>query len=317
MVRIAIAGGSGGIGRTLLDKLARGGKHTVFVLSRKSTLPFESPANVHCLAPNYESVNDLTNLLKQKEIHTVISTLSPPSPEVTAAQDNLIHAAARAPTTRRFIPSIWAIDFSSNDEHLPLSFKAAKCQAIKLLNEYPDLEVTEVHNGGFLDYYGMPYCDSYMLPEIPYIDIAACKAAIPGTGDEKIVLTYTKDVARCVRKMVESDEKWPAVTRLAGDFTTLNEVLEVAERVRGTKFEVVYNSVEDLRAGKISEIPAYVPLYDVIPKDLVLEMMAGFGVATATGLFTLEGERINEKYPEIKTTKMRDFIRTHWADKSV
>lgn len=114
-----------------------------------------------------------------------------------------------------------------------MSFKAAKCQAIKLLNEYPDLEVTEVHNGGFLDYYGMPYCDSYMLPEIPYIDIAACKAAIPGTGDEKIVLTYTKDVARCVRKMVESDEKWPAVTRLAGDFTTLNEVLEVAERVRG------------------------------------------------------------------------------------
>lgn len=35
MVRIALAGGTGGIGRTLLDELAKGDEHVVFVLSRK------------------------------------------------------------------------------------------------------------------------------------------------------------------------------------------------------------------------------------------------------------------------------------------
>ncbi|KAI4184728.1 MAG: hypothetical protein L6R41_004544 [Letrouitia leprolyta] len=279
----------------------------------QSTLPFESPANVHCLAPNYQSISDLTNLLSANEIHTIISTLSPPSPEVTAAQDNLIRAAAQAPTVKRFIPSTWAIDFSADDEHLPLSFKAAKTQAITLLKEFSNLEFTTILNGGFLDYYGMPHAQSYMLPEIPYIDIGACKAAIPGTGDEKIVLTHTKDVAKFIRKMVESREKWPELTRIVGDTTTLNEVLEVAERVRGQKFSTVHDSLSDLRRGKVSEIPAYIPLYDVMPKDMVLEMMAGFGVGMVTGLFAIEGERINERYPEIEMVKMRDFIETHWA----
>ena len=45
MVRIAVAGGTGGLGRTLVDELAQGGEHVVFVLSRKvflDLLPRES-----------------------------------------------------------------------------------------------------------------------------------------------------------------------------------------------------------------------------------------------------------------------------------
>ena len=44
-----------------------------------------------------------------------------------------------------------------------------------------------------MDYFGMPHAPSYMLPEVPYIDVAAGKAAIPGSGDEKVVFTYTRD----------------------------------------------------------------------------------------------------------------------------
>ena len=35
MVRIAVAGGTGGLGRTVVDELAQGNEHVVFVLSRK------------------------------------------------------------------------------------------------------------------------------------------------------------------------------------------------------------------------------------------------------------------------------------------
>ncbi|KAL9595845.1 MAG: hypothetical protein Q9219_006187 [cf. Caloplaca sp. 3 TL-2023] len=314
MVRIAIAGGTGGLGRTLLDELARGDDHHVFVLSRKTTLPFEPPGNVKCLATTYDNVDDLTSLLQINEIHTVISTMNPPTPDVQAAQNNLIRAAAQAQSVERFIPSEWAIDFFADDEHVPMSWKTNKQQSIEVLMQYPDLEYTMVRNGYFLDYFGMPHYRSYMLPEIPYIDIAACKAAIPGSGNDKIAFTLTKDVAKFVRKMVESDERWPVETWIAGDFVTLNEVLEVAERARGTKFDVVHDSLENLRACKISEIPAYLPLYETFPKEFFLDMMAGFGVAMVTGQFAFKGELLNEKYPEIKTTKMRDFVETHWAD---
>ena len=35
MVRVAIAGGTGGLGRTLVEELMKGNDHEVFILSRK------------------------------------------------------------------------------------------------------------------------------------------------------------------------------------------------------------------------------------------------------------------------------------------
>ena len=43
MVRIAIAGGTGGLGRTLVDELSQGNDHEIFVLSRK--VQYCSPAH--------------------------------------------------------------------------------------------------------------------------------------------------------------------------------------------------------------------------------------------------------------------------------
>ncbi|KAL8755219.1 MAG: hypothetical protein Q9184_004863 [Pyrenodesmia sp. 2 TL-2023] len=313
MVRVAVVGGTGGLGRTLVDELARGDEHTVFVLSRKPKLPFEAPANVHCLAAPYDSVDGLVNLLETNEIHTVISTLNPPDPEVQNTQDDLVKAAAKSSTVKRFIPSEWGIDYSIDDERLPLPWKTLKQQTIAELEKHPDLEYTMVFNGYFMDYFGMPHCQSYMPYEPPYIDIPAGKAAIPGSGDDKVTFTYTKDVAKFVRKLVESPTKWPTRSLIAGDVITLNEVVEVAQEARGTKFDVVHDTLEDLRDGKVSEIPAYVALYDYLPKEFWLSMMAGFGVAMVTGVFVFEGELLNKKYPEINTIKMRDFIKSHWT----
>ncbi|CAO1599666.1 hypothetical protein XANCAGTX0491_003381 [Xanthoria calcicola] len=313
MVRIAVAGGTGGLGRTLVDELCQDNAHSVFVLSRKSQLSFEAPENVHCLATDYKSVPQLQNILESNQIHTVISTLNPPTPEVQSAQSNLIQAAAQGGTAKRFVPSEWGIDYFTDDEHIPLPWKTVKQQAIAELDKYPDLEYTMVHNGYFMDYYGMPHCHSHMLAEIPYVDIAAAEAAIPGSGNDKVTFTYTKDVAKFVRKLVESNDKWPPRTFIAGDMVTFHEIVEAAEQARGLKFDVVHDSLQDLREGKVTEIPAYRPIYKIFPKEFLLQMMAGFGVAMVTGVFAFEGEFLNEKHPEVRTTKMRDFIMTHWS----
>lgn len=42
MVRIAVAGGTGGLGRTLVDELCQGDEHSVFVLSRKVDADIET-----------------------------------------------------------------------------------------------------------------------------------------------------------------------------------------------------------------------------------------------------------------------------------
>ena len=80
----------------------------------------------------------------------------------------------------------------------------------------------------------MPHCESYMLPETPFIDIAARKAAIPGSGNDLVTWTYTKDVAIYVLELVRSEDPWPTETFIVGDKVSLNEILAMAEQVRGT-----------------------------------------------------------------------------------
>ena len=117
--------------------------------------------------------------------------------------------------------------------HLPLSFKTAKQSSLDLLRQQPNLSYTVVYNGYFMDYFGMPHCESFMLPETPFIDIAARKAAIPGSGNDLVTWTYTKDVARYVLELVRSEDPWPAETLIEGDKASLNEVLAIAEQARG------------------------------------------------------------------------------------
>ncbi|KAL9577347.1 MAG: hypothetical protein Q9212_006416 [Teloschistes hypoglaucus] len=280
MVRIAIAGGTGGLGHTLVDELAQG------------------------IAAPYDDVENLVNMLDSNNIHTVISTLNPPTPEVHAAQDNLIRASAQSSTVKRFIPSEWGIDWAADDEHLPIPWKLLKSRSRNLLAQYPPttLEHTIFMNGYFMDYFGMPHYQSYMTPETPFVDIRARKAAVPGSGDDAVVWTLTRDVARFVSKMVESKEAWPVFSRVVGDVVTINEITRVAQEAR----------------GRVTEIPAYVALYNVFPKEMVLEMMAGLGVGMINGLFDFKSEELlNEKFPDLSkiTMKMREFIMECWNGK--
>ncbi|KAI4106606.1 MAG: hypothetical protein L6R37_002107 [Teloschistes peruensis] len=263
-------------------------------------------------------------MLDSNKIQAVISTLSPPTPEVHAAQDNLIRASAQSSTPPLVEnPPAWLLRRYSNESeqkesnrHLSIPWKLLKSRSRDLLAKYPPttLEYTIFLNGYFMDYFGMPHYQAYMTPETPFVDIDARKAAIPGSGDDPVVWTLTRDVARFVRKMVESTGAWPVFSRVVGDVATINEITRVAQDARGTEFEIIHDSLADLRAGRITEIPAYVKLYDVFPKEMLLEMMAGLGVGMITGLFDFAGEELlNEKFPDVGTVKMREFIKEHWS----
>jgi nucleoside-diphosphate-sugar epimerase len=94
------------------------------------------------------------------------------------------------------------------------------------------LKYTRVIPGFFMDYWGMPHAKTNLFPYVFGIDIANGVAAIPGDGNDVICMTYTYDLANYMVKLLELDE-WPEFSVFVGDEVTYNEILAIAEDIRG------------------------------------------------------------------------------------
>lgn len=75
------------------------------------------------------------------------------------------------------------------------------------------------------------------------------------------------------------------------------------------KFNVVYDSVEKLQRGEISELPAHVAAYSFIPKSVLFGIQSKFGLYVANGLFDLpEDGSLNQLFQEIETTTVEEIL---------
>lgn len=133
MVNVAVAGGTGGVGRTILDALIADSRHQTVVLARKvytSSIPRlrrrfanlpQTPEGVALgcpvIAVDYDDVNALQATLEEHQIHTVISALALHVVGVGKSQINLIKAADKSRPTERFITSNWAVRAPSRRVH--------------------------------------------------------------------------------------------------------------------------------------------------------------------------------------------------------
>lgn len=109
-------------------------------------------------------------------------------------------------------------------------------QSLEVLRK-TNLEWTQFHNGLFLDYYGMPHIESYLNRLVVFVDIAHRTATIPGTGDELINLTYTKDLAKFVVAALTLD-KWDEVLHVYSDQTSVKQIIQLAEEATGKKYDL-------------------------------------------------------------------------------
>jgi len=73
---------------------------------------------VTVVVTQYATEEELEEILQQHNIHTVVSTMNPPTREVHDAQLRLIRAAARADVVKRFVPSEYAIDYNMPDRSI-------------------------------------------------------------------------------------------------------------------------------------------------------------------------------------------------------
>ncbi|KAE8356397.1 hypothetical protein BDV28DRAFT_110553 [Aspergillus coremiiformis] len=259
---------------------------------------------------DYDNPASLAGVLKQHKVHTIISAIGIVSDETAQSQLNLINAADLTLATKRFIPSEYSFiqteDLLAIDPTIQYWLTAAKSL------QQSSLQFTRVIPGFFMDYWGMPVARTNLQPFTFGIDIAGCQAAIPGDGNDVICMTYTYDMAAFIVRLLD-EEEWPEFSIMVGDHTTYNQLLQLAEQIRGKKFQVVYDNADKVKEGSVT-VPS-MPADTGYSAEELKETTALVSRLTIAGVFDLPHEnRLNARFPEIKTTKISDFLQDAWKD---
>ncbi|EGY23456.1 uncharacterized protein VDAG_04894 [Verticillium dahliae VdLs.17] len=301
MAIIAVAGGTGNLGRTLVKAIVANGKHEVRILGRKANPDLEKTLGAAIIPVDYTDIVATTKILEDNNIHTVVSAIAmlvfgdaPPEVE-------LIRAADASKTTKRFIASGWGIPHTK-DQASQLVSVPHKLNAARALEETKDLEYTIVHNGMLLDYWTTKSTE--MSPFSLIVDVAHKVAAIPGDGNTPVAFTHTSDVAEYVTVLLDAEE-WDADSTIVGDKVTWNEFVRLAEAAHGAKFDVRYDTLEDLKNGKVTELPSQVAAYQFVPKEVFQGFCITFGQWFALGAFDLTPSKV---LPGLKPLTVKDAL---------
>ncbi|KAJ5184465.1 hypothetical protein N7491_007670 [Penicillium cf. griseofulvum] len=298
MAIIAVAGGTGKLGRAIVEALKATTSHTIYILARKENKDLSEELGVPIEPTQYSNVESLAKFLEDNKIDTIVSAMAVVDDNSSSSQLNLIAAANQSLNTKRFIPSEYGIAYT--EEHAALfpivEYKLAAIQKL----QSTALEYTLVSNGFFMDYYGLPRANSYLQPFVFALDMAQNAAAIPGSGDTPVVFTHTFDVAKFVAALI-SQADWPKRSIIIGDKKTWNEALAIAEETKGTKFNVTYRA---------SIAFCFLPFP---PKEQLQYILAVFGRWTAAGDFDFpEIDTLNSRFPNIETRTLRQVMEQGW-----
>ncbi|KAF5339053.1 hypothetical protein D9758_014107 [Tetrapyrgos nigripes] len=261
--RVAVAGGTGGIGQHVVEGLLSFHKRspdalpTVIVLSRSARpdVEFEG-VRAPVYAVDYTDPSSIEKVLNEHKIDTIISTLSGEPLKFIPAQENLLSAALRVPSVHRFAPSEFAPD---SERLVSASLYRMKHPILKSLREAKaqrpgKFEFTKFICGIFMNYLGFGNTKPDGLkahghmPAFPYIvDSSKQSADVPGDGSTKVWWTTAEDVGRFVAAATQL-ETWPEESTMTGDVLTFNETIQLAEKITGKKFEIKNNTREDIQA---------------------------------------------------------------------
>ncbi|KAI1083679.1 NmrA-like family protein [Whalleya microplaca] len=295
MAVVAVAGGLGDMGRLTTKELMDIQKYEVYSLSRRLpsshpeyTSPLSGKTYFPVLQTNYGNEDALVELFTQYNVHTVICTFAMDFQDASDAQLRLIRAAQRAPCVKRFIPSEFNIDYDLPDDILPYPEKRFHIVARREL-EKTALEYTYIYPGMFMDYFGMPNIQTHLRELCIVLDPTNRKAVIPGDGNAKMSMSFTKDVARYTALALEL-ETWPKVLKTVNSTVTLNQLLALVEENLGYKLDVTYESVEKLKRHETDVLPRNVPIADQFPGGMaqLKALISDLEASIALGAYDLD-----------------------------
>ncbi|KAE8130896.1 hypothetical protein BDV38DRAFT_39282 [Aspergillus pseudotamarii] len=303
---IAVAGGTGSVGQTIVEALVAHGKHNVLILTRK---PPNLVNQLTYLAVDYDDVGATAKTLEAAEVDTVICAFGIESDAVSEAQVNLIRAADMSGSTKRFVVS--GYDMLFKEEHIPMIPTAKWALAATRAAEESSLEYTRVVNGLFLDYYGLPHWRSHLKPWVNAVNVARKWAVLPGDGTTKMNFITSQDMARFVARLMDL-AKWSPVSFIAGQTASFKDILQLAERARGERFSVKNESLDDLRNGRIS-FPEFEETGLESTGQSTEHILALFHFISGTGGYTISSDDLlDTQFPDIKITTAAEVIESSW-----
>ncbi|RSL74242.1 hypothetical protein CEP53_000349 [Fusarium sp. AF-6] len=308
MKTIAVAGGAGNVGSTIVDGLVEYGKHKIYVLSRKDRPSQEA---VNYLRVDYDDPDAIAKAFEEAGVNIVICAIAVVNPEASQSQKNLIHAAEKSATTERFVIS--SFDMLHVKEDIELSPLARYTfEAIDEL-EKTQLTYTRIANGWFLDYYGMPHWKTHLEPWINVMNVEKKWAVIPGDGSVKASFITSQDMSRFVARLMDL-EKWNKVSPIFANTLSFNELVEMAEKARGCKFKVANDSLEKLQSGKISFHEDFPPI-GYGEGDQAFFAMLHYQAAIGRYLVPRDYPPLDEEFPDLKITTPLEVMETAWKGK--
>ncbi|OPB36216.1 hypothetical protein A0O28_0109920 [Trichoderma guizhouense] len=317
MVRIALAGGSGGVGREILDALLETGKHNISVISRKENNIPELESRVSWVVADYTDVGRLVDLLQG--VDTVLSFIVVAQDKGNQSQRNLIDACVKA-GVRRFAPSDWA---GASTNGLPwYAGKTAIEQYLKKINqESKVLEYCCFRPGMLMNYLAFPqkttkYADIWGI----HIDMEHRRAIILGDAKNPgyFSMTTIDDVAKIVAKAVEYEGVWPEVGGIRGDNISQQELIALGEKIRGGRFAVETIKSVQARAGRLTATWHPKMEHPTVPEELRESSAKIFTAKTIVSVYQGSWEvsdEWNKIYPDCKFTTIQEFVEKWWASK--
>lgn len=246
--RIAVAGGTGKIGRHIVEgllEIKQRDNLEIIVLSRSDVPEGISYAgsNASIVGVDYENQDSIRKVLSEYQIDTVISTIFAFSPDsFILSQENLLRAALSVSTFRRFVPSELAIDSEQIAEVVEIYRR--KLPILRSLEKVKkersgSFEYTRFNCGIYMNYlgYGNTKPEGHKahghLARFPFIiDVSKRTANIPGDGEKEIVYTRAEDVGKFVAAATQL-EVWDEFNDMAGDVMSINQVIRLCEEACG------------------------------------------------------------------------------------
>nr|POE90196.1 hypothetical protein CFP56_20663 [Quercus suber] len=291
MVAVAVAGGTGAVGRTIVKALVESNNHRF-----KSTAGTSSAQH---LVLNYSDVDQIALVLRENGVETVVSALVLFDDSAAQAQINLIRGAAQSMTVAKFLPSEYHLNFYAPVEGIELQFKKFQLEAVEELKRHPRLTWSLIRNGLFLDYLGMPYHakPTFMMSWSVFIDLQHETCVFPGDGTHITTFTHSSDLAAFIERLIGLPAKeWPRDSLIAPNKLKLNDLLQIVKQVTGRDFTVIYDSADSLHKGHITQLPSNKELfadpswgevYQFVEKEAMFTVLSNGYDLTGTNLLDL------------------------------
>ncbi|KAK5989566.1 Oxidoreductase swnN [Cladobotryum mycophilum] len=314
MVVVAVAGGTGGVGQTVLDAIAKSGEHKAIVFSRTAAAA-TAISEPRRFIIDYSNVEQIKHVLQENNVEVVVSALLLVDEGVAQAQINLIRAASQSGTVTKFIPSEYYIDF-----HTPIPgsdlFTNFQLEAEAELSRHPQLTWTLIRVGIFLDHMAMPHNPktTYISPYWVFADIDHEQCVFPGDGSQPLVLTHSTDLAAYIERLVGLPAKdWPRESLVASNKLQVKDLGPLFKKTTGKDFKVIYDSVEAIHQGHITPLPSNEAVFqDPAKGETFREVELQVMLSMLVNAHDLPGKDLAELFPDVQTTNIEDFLRAAW-----